>query len=297
MNRFTRAMIIITMIILVGMLGGCTSKIESAENVLKTYYTSIEKGDYKSAYDCLSKDLQKDINYDYFVEYNKLISQTGELKGYSPVQSAETKDVNVDGKLKYKEAVVIPIQEMYVLKGDGSEKKVNITRILALEGEEYKLVWENDVNRFLSNYYADCANKALGAQKPDYDLALANVEAAVARDANNPMAYYYKAIVENRSKKYDSALESIHKCMELNEAELKTIKELSATQINDTIKAKEQGIMQSISYAYNIESTIYGAQGKYEEAIKSLITAIKYYDKNEYANKSIEKLKKQFGVK
>lgn len=290
MNFFKRILLPLVLLVIIPFASGCSSRDESAEDVLKKYYNSIENGQYKSAYECLSDDVKKELPYDVFKEYYGIVFKTAKLKGYAPGVSKDIENVKEAGKVKYKKAVVVPVEEIFEQIESGEQKKVNLERMLAKQDGKYRLVWENNMRRFLSDYYVGLANKAISSDEPDFDEAKAQIDQAAQKDEKNPAVYYYKSILSNQKKDYDSAFKSIQKCIELQEKELAKLDEAIAKEASQTLDAKRNQIVESISYAYNIKGIIHGNRGKVDEALLSFEKALEYCADNQYAKMNIDRI-------
>ncbi|KDR94957.1 hypothetical protein SAMN02745945_02803 [Peptoclostridium litorale DSM 5388] len=290
MNFFKRILLSLVLVIMIPFASGCSSSEESAEDVLKKYYNSIENGQYKNAYECLSDDVKKDLPYDIFTEYYDVVSQTAKFKGYAPGGPKEIENVNEAGSVKYKKAVVVPVEEIFEQIESGEQKKIKLERMLVSQDGKYRLVWENNMRRFLSDYYVGLANKAISSDEPDFDEAKRQIDMAAQKDEKNPAVYYYKAILSNQKKDYDGAFESIQECIEIQEKELAKIDAAIAEGASQPLDAKRKQTIESISYAYNIKGIIHGNRGKVAEALSSFKKALEYCGDNQYAKMNIDRI-------
>lgn len=264
-------------------------KQESApEDVLKLYYDSLEKGDYKQAYSCLSKDIKSDIKFEDYEEYFKLTKEKADFVGYAPGTKHTTKDVKKGGKVKYKEAVVIPVDEKTKEKSEGAQiKTTSVERLLALEDGSYKLIWEVDVNRLLSQHYVGLAEELMKGQKPEYDKALENIETAIQKDDQNPMAYYFRGAIMSQKDKVEEAIADINRCIELQEGELKLAEKAEPSQ---AVEAKKQQLKMMLAYSYNAKGMTLAKNKQLGEATECLKKALEYDPSNEFAKMSLERI-------
>lgn len=270
------------------MLFSACKQQSGAEEVLKLYYDSLEKGDYKQAYSYLSKDIKSDIKYEDYEEYFKLTREKTELVGYAPGTKSTTKNVKKDGKVKYKEAVVIPVDEKTKEKSEGAQVKTRrVERLLALEDGNYRLIWEVDVNMLLSQHYVGLAQELLKEQKPDHAKALGYIETAIQKDSKNSLAYYFKGAISIQEDKLEEAIADIDKCIELQEAELQLAQKADPSQ---DVEAKKQQLNKMLGYSYNAKGMTLAKLKKAEEAVASLKKALEYDPSNEFAKMSLEKI-------
>ena len=162
--------------------------------------------------------------------------------------------------------------------------------MLVKQKGKYKLVWENNMRRFLSDHYVRLANRAISSEKPDFNEAKLQIDIAAQRDAKNPAVYYYKAILSNQKKDYDGAFKSIQECIGLQEKELAQIDAVIKQGSTQGLQTKRKKIIESISYAYNIKGIIHGNMGKAADALSSFKKALEYCADNQYAKMNIDRI-------
>ncbi len=290
MNFVKKILLSSILIMLISLASGCNSNEESAEDVLKKYYKSIENTEYEKAYECLSDDIKKEISYDIFNEYYGVVTKKSKFKGYAPGISQNVDNIKENGNIKYREAVVIPVEEIFVQLDGGNENKVKVDRMLVKQKGRYRLVRESNMKRFLSEYYVGLANKAISSENPDFEEAKSKIDMAEQKDGENPSVYYYKAILANHKRDYDGAFESIKMCIEIQEGELAKINSSISKGSTQALDDQKKKIVESISYAYNIKGIIDGNKGNVKEALLSFKKALEYFGDNQYARMNIDRI-------